>query len=73
MANRRHSAPTIDAALRAIERLELSTNRKPLRKFHFERARSFRAPGHLKSSHLGISLHITRLRSLFCSVTAIEA
>jgi integrase len=34
---------TIDAALRAIERFELSTNRKPFRKFHIEQARSFRA------------------------------
>ena len=34
---------TIDAALRAIERFEISTNRKPFRKFHVEQARSFRA------------------------------
>jgi integrase len=34
---------TIDATLRAIERFELSTNRKPFRKFHVEQARSFRA------------------------------
>ena len=34
---------TIDAALRAIERFELSTNRKPFRKFSVEQARSFRA------------------------------
>jgi site-specific recombinase XerD len=34
---------TIDAALRAIERFESSTNRKPFRKFHVEQARSFRA------------------------------
>jgi integrase/recombinase XerD len=34
---------TIDAALRAIERFEASTNCKPFRKFHIEQARSFRA------------------------------
>jgi len=34
---------TIDAALRAIERFEISTGRKPFRKFHIEQARSFRA------------------------------
>jgi integrase len=34
---------TIDAALRAIERFEISTNRKPFRKFNVEQARSFRA------------------------------
>jgi integrase len=34
---------TIDAALRAIERFESSTNRKPFRKFHIEQARSFRS------------------------------
>ena len=34
---------TIDAALRAIERFEASTNWKPFRKFHIEQARSFRA------------------------------
>lgn len=34
---------TIDTALRAIERFEVSTNRKPFRKFHIEQARSFRA------------------------------
>jgi site-specific recombinase XerD len=34
---------TIDAALRAIERFEVSTNWKPFRKFHIEQARSFRA------------------------------
>ena len=34
---------TIDAALRAIERFEASTNWKPFRKFHVEQARSFRA------------------------------
>ena len=34
---------TRDAALRAIERFEVSTNRKPFRKFHPEQARSFRA------------------------------
>src|SRR5215471_15234705 len=41
-ANGKQSA-TIDAALRAIERFELSANRKPFRKFHIEQARSFRA------------------------------
>lgn len=40
-ANGKQSA-TIDAALRAIERFELSTNRKPFGKFHIEQARSFR-------------------------------
>lgn len=35
--------PTIDAALRAIERFELSTGHKAFRKFHIEQARSFRA------------------------------
>jgi integrase len=34
---------TIDAALRAIERFETSTGRKPFSKFHVEQARSFRA------------------------------
>lgn len=34
---------TIDAALRAIDRFETSTNRKPFSKFHVEQARSFRA------------------------------
>jgi integrase len=41
-ANGKQSA-TIDAALRAIERFELSTNHKPFGKFHVEQARSFRA------------------------------
>jgi site-specific recombinase XerD len=34
---------TIDAVLRAIERFEASTARKPFSKFHIEQARSFRA------------------------------
>jgi integrase len=34
---------TIDAVLRAIERFETSTGRKPFSKFHIEQARSFRA------------------------------
>lgn len=34
---------TIDAALRAIERFETSSGRKPFSKFHVEQARSFRA------------------------------
>jgi len=34
---------TIDAALRAIERFETSTDRKPFSKFHVEQARSFRS------------------------------
>jgi integrase len=33
---------TIDAAMRAIERFERTTNCKPFRKFHIEQARSFR-------------------------------
>ncbi len=41
-SNGKQSA-TIDAALRAIERFEASTNWKPFRKFHIEQARSFRA------------------------------
>lgn len=41
-ANGKQSA-TIDAALRAIERFESSTSRKPFHKFHVEQARSFRA------------------------------
>lgn len=41
-ANGKQSS-TIDGALRAIERFELSTNRRPFRKFHVEQARSFRA------------------------------
>jgi integrase len=41
-ANGKQNA-TIDAALRAIERFEASTNYKPFRKFHIEQARSFRA------------------------------
>ena len=36
-------AATISAALKAIERFELSTKHKPFRKFHGEQARSFRA------------------------------
>jgi integrase/recombinase XerD len=34
---------TANAALRAIERFEVSTGRRPLKKFHIEQARSFRA------------------------------
>jgi hypothetical protein len=34
---------TIDAALRAIDRFETSSSRKPFSKFHIEQARSFRA------------------------------
>jgi integrase len=34
---------TIDAALRAIDRFETSTGRKPFSRFHVEQARSFRA------------------------------
>ena len=34
---------TADAALRAIERFEISTGRRPFKKFHIEQARSFRA------------------------------
>ena len=34
---------TVDAALRAIERFELSTRNKPFKKFHIEQARAFRA------------------------------
>lgn len=34
---------TADAALRAIERFEISTGRRSFKKFHIERARSFRA------------------------------
>jgi site-specific recombinase XerD len=41
-ANGKQNA-TIDAALRAIERFETSTNYKPFRRFHIEQARSFRA------------------------------
>jgi hypothetical protein len=41
-ANGKQNA-TIDAALRAIERFETSTNYKPFRNFHIEQARSFRA------------------------------
>jgi hypothetical protein len=41
-ANGKQNA-TIDAALRAIERFEASTNHKPFRRFHIEQARSFRA------------------------------
>lgn len=41
-ANGKQSA-TIDAALKAIDRFETSTNCKPFRKFHPEQARSFRA------------------------------
>ena len=41
-ANGRQS-PTADAALRAIDRFETSTNRKPFKRFHIEQARSFRA------------------------------
>ena len=45
-ANGKQSA-TIDAALRAIERFETCTNRKPFRKFHIERRALF-APGSAK-------------------------
>jgi integrase len=41
-ANGKQNA-TVDAALRAIERFEASTNYKQFRKFHIEQARSFRA------------------------------
>ncbi|MDP3566412.1 tyrosine-type recombinase/integrase [Sediminibacterium sp.] len=41
-ANGKQNA-SIDAALRAIERFEVSTGRKAFRKFHIEQARSFRA------------------------------
>jgi integrase len=41
-ANGKQNA-TIDAALRAIDRFEGSTNCRPFRKFHIEQARSFRA------------------------------
>ena len=41
-ANGKQSA-TADAALRAIERFEISTNRKAFKKFHREQARRFRA------------------------------
>jgi integrase/recombinase XerD len=41
-ANGKQSA-TIDAALRAIERFEISTGHKPFRKFNIEQARSFRS------------------------------
>ena len=41
-ANGKQNA-TIDAALRAIERFEQSTGRRPFKKFHIEQARSFRA------------------------------
>jgi integrase/recombinase XerD len=34
---------TVDSTLRAIERFELSTRRKPFSKFHIEQARAFRA------------------------------
>ena len=40
-ANGKQNA-TIDAALRAIERFEISTKLKPFRKFHVEQVRSFR-------------------------------
>lgn len=33
---------TVDAALKAIERFEISTGHKPFRKFHLEQVRSFR-------------------------------
>ena len=36
-------AATIDAALKAIERFEISTRFKPFKKFHVEQARAFRA------------------------------
>jgi integrase len=41
-ANGKQTA-TIDAALKAIDRFEASTNRKPFSKFHVEQARAFRA------------------------------
>lgn len=41
-ANGKQNA-SIDAALRAIERFEISNGRKPFRKFHIEQSRSFRA------------------------------
>lgn len=34
---------TVDAALKAIERFEASTNQKPFRKFHIEQVRAFRS------------------------------
>jgi integrase len=36
-------AVTVDAALKAIERFEASTNQKPFRKFHIEQVRAFRS------------------------------
>lgn len=41
-ANGKQNA-SVDAALRAIDRFEVSTGRKPFRKFHIEQARAFRA------------------------------
>jgi hypothetical protein len=52
-ANGKQNA-TIDAALKAIDRFETSTNRKPFRKFHIEQARAFRR-GSSKSPARGAS------------------
>jgi site-specific recombinase XerC len=63
---------TIDAALRAIERFEISTGRKPYRKFHIEQARSFRARlveevgrNGRPLSHATITVTLKHVRSFF--------
>jgi integrase len=63
---------TIDAALRAIERFEISTNWKPFCKFNVEQARSFRArlreetgPGGKPLSAATIATTLKHLRNFF--------
>lgn len=54
---------TIDAALRAIERFEITTNRKPFRKFNLEQARSFRARLGEETGASGKPLSVTTIAS----------
>ncbi len=63
---------TCDAALRAIERFEVSTSRKPFRKFNPEQARSFRTdlveesgPGGRGLSAATITATLKHLRNFF--------
>ncbi len=70
-ANGKQSA-SIDAALKAIERFEESTGRKPFRRFHIEQARAFRlkladatGPHGKPLSAATITSTLRALRSLF--------
>jgi site-specific recombinase XerD len=70
-ANGKQTA-TIDAALKAIDRFETSTNRKPFSKFHVEQARAFLArlmdepsPSGKPLSAATITSTLKHLRSFF--------